>query len=56
MAQATAPILDSTKADIAERPINVRNWGKSGQHMLDVSFSAFDPSETWPTPRCCGAN
>jgi hypothetical protein len=34
------------KADIAEPPINVRFRGKSGQHMLASSLSAFDPTRT----------
>jgi hypothetical protein len=34
------------KADIAEPPINARFGSKSGQHMLNASFSPFDPSRT----------
>jgi len=26
-----------------DRTINVRSWGKTGQHMLALSLTAFDP-------------
>jgi len=29
-----------------DRTINVRSWGKTGQHMLALSLTAFDPKET----------
>jgi len=34
MAQATAPILDSTKADVAVRLANDRCWGRSGHRTF----------------------
>ena len=42
MAQATAPILDSTKAEVTEAPTDVRCWINSRQHLLAVSISDFD--------------
>jgi hypothetical protein len=34
-------------SDVPIRAINVRNRGKSGQHLLNLSFTAFDPTRTW---------
>jgi hypothetical protein len=35
---------------------NVRSQGQSGKHMLALSFSGFDPSETWTVWIFCSAN
>ena len=34
---------------------NVRVWGQSGKHMLVLSSSQFDPSETLADKFCCDA-
>jgi hypothetical protein len=44
MAQATAPILDSTETDMPTALRDVRSQGQSGKHMLALSFSGFDPT------------
>jgi hypothetical protein len=44
MAQATAPILDSTFRDIARSRINFRFWWKSG-HAAD--FTAMTEFDAW---------
>ena len=48
MAQATAPILDSTIADIPTAPAFVRFWGNSGQRWILAcdGLSAYDPYAT----------
>jgi hypothetical protein len=40
MAQATAPILDSTKYDLRPAPTNVRSWESNGLNA-DVAFGPF---------------
>jgi hypothetical protein len=37
-----SPLLGH-KAVFPTSPINVRCWGKSGQHVLALSLSAYDP-------------
>jgi len=34
---------------ISAVPTNVGYWGKSGKHVLDLRFTAFDPKRTSPT-------
>jgi len=46
MAQATAPILDSTKCEVRTALSNVRVRGQSGRHLLGLSISHFDPQRT----------
>src|SRR5260370_31542976 len=29
---------------------DVRSWGQTGKHLLDLSLTGFDPSETWEAP------
>ena len=43
MAQATAPILDSTETDEPTAPHHVCYQGQSRKHLLDASISPFDP-------------
>src|SRR5258706_8743609 len=46
MAQATAPILDSTSTDMLLQSSHVCCWGQSGPHLLEGSISPFDPYRT----------
>ena len=46
MAQATAPILDSTKCELPTASRNVWCWRQSGKHLLALSISHFDPLRT----------
>jgi hypothetical protein len=46
MAQATAPILDSTEAAVRRVQNYVRFLGYSGREMLAVRLSQFDPTAT----------
>jgi hypothetical protein len=48
MAQATAPILDSTEAADPECPLSGRYWGQSGQHLLVLSITGFDHNGPQP--------
>jgi hypothetical protein len=49
MAQATAPILDSTECDLWAAPTNVRSWELNGPNA-DVAFGLFmNPSQIMPT-------
>jgi len=48
-------ILASRHPAIFAAPTNVRYWEQIGQHMLVVSFTAFDPNRTFGAPVCCGA-
>jgi hypothetical protein len=50
MAQAVAPILDSTEADLPLRPLYVRYRGYFGRQMLAASISQFDPKRTLTLP------
>jgi len=43
MAQAVAPILDSTNSDVGECPRNVRYRGYIGSEILTASISHVDP-------------
>src|SRR6267143_3657616 len=47
MAQATAPILDSTETDMATAMRDVRSRGQSGKHLLAARISPFDPKQSW---------
>jgi hypothetical protein len=49
MAQATAPILDSTIASVFVVQRRVRCQGKPGRPMLRASISHFDPFRKWKT-------
>jgi hypothetical protein len=54
MAQATAPILDSTECDLRAAPINVRSWESNGLIInADVAFGPFmTPTRTFsPSPQ-----
>ncbi len=50
MAQATAPILDSTECDIARSRMDVRFRGKSGRAADITGTTEFDP-DCVKTPR-----
>ena len=52
MAQATAPILDSTKCEVPTASSNVRYQGQPGRHLLAMSSSQFDPTETSASISC----
>ena len=51
MAQATAPILDSTEPDMPQQSLYLRCRGQSERHLLAASISHFDPMRTWLRPR-----
>jgi len=44
MAQVTVPILDSAESEVPPLLAYVRYPGKTGQHLLAVSFSQFAPT------------
>src|SRR5262249_45925310 len=48
MAQATAPILDSTKADMSGQVRDVRFWGESGQGSVDTLCLLVTHLRHWP--------
>jgi hypothetical protein len=54
MAQATAPILDSTETDMPTAWRNVRYRVRSGKHLLATSISGFNPEQSsrWATRTC----
>ena len=54
MAQATAPILDST-ARIEPVLSGSAYWGQSGQRCCGAVMRAFDPNLTPTTRFCCVA-
>jgi hypothetical protein len=38
------------ETDMPPWSLYVRCWGQSGKHILALSFSAFDPTETLAVP------
>jgi hypothetical protein len=50
MAQATAPILDSTEVDLLKTPTDVCFWKRSGRRSAACRLLLLDPEQTPPRP------